>query len=869
MRSETFPSLFAPVVRRAGVTASLALLAHADVCAEPPAVVANFIEAHCANCHDDLTREAKLDLTSLSVDPTSPKNLATWIKVYDRTAVGEMPPKTKPRPEAEALHAFLGTLGAVIGEAEQTRVAAAGRAVARRLNRYEFENTVKDLLDLPTLGLRSMLPEDSMLHGYNRVGEALDMSHVQVARYLEAAELALREAVATRVAPPPTTTKRYYTWQQRQFVKRVGPDLRRTHPVVGYDVQYDLVDRRRPGVGPQQTRAPDLAAASRPERREQEAVVKVMSTYEPNYIRWDQFTAPVTGRYRLKFSGYTVWMSPDFRTASRGRRTEPISIYAWTPKRQRWLAAFDFRPDVSEHEIEVWLRQGETILPDATRLVRSRPPDFKNPLLEADGMPGVAYQWMEATGPLLDAWPPAGHQLLFGDLPMTPAQTDPAAEDLGGLPGHVRVTPRAEAADVPRLMRGFVARAYRRPLEAGDVEPFVEIVQQARGMGHDFTDAMIAGYAAVLASPGFLYQQARPGALSDSAVAERLSYFLWNSPPDDRLRQQAASGRLRDPAVLRAEVDRMLADPRVDRFVEAFLDYWLDLRKMPDASADANLYPEYALDDYLVESMAKEPQHFFLDLLRHDRPARSVVHSDFVIVNERLARLYDLPGVVGTEFRRVELPPGSVRGGLMTQAAVLKVTANGTTTSPVLRGVWINERIRGIHTPPPPTGVPAVESDTRGATTIREQLAKHRTQPACSACHARIDPPGLALENFDVMGAWRTRYRSLGAGEPVLGVGYNGQEFEFKLAQLVDPSGQLPDGRAFADVRELKRLLLRDERQLARNLAHQLVVYATGAPVRFSDRPRVEALLNRIAPSGYGVRTLIHELVADDLFLKK
>ncbi len=849
--------------------AGLLAAAAAGAAVPPPAAVTHFIEAHCANCHDDLNFEAKLDLTALKVDGASAKNLATWIKVYDRTAAGEMPPKEKPRPDASALQEFLRALGPAIADAEQVTVAAAGRAVARRLNRYEFENSLKDLLHLPTLGLRSMLPEDPMLHGYNRVGEALDISHVQVARYLEAAELGLREAVATQVAPPPQTTRRHYTWQQRQFVKRVGPDLRRTHPVVGYEVQYDLVDRRRPNGGPQRTPAPDLAAASRPERREQEAVVKVMSTYEPNYIRWEQFTAPVTGRYRLKFSGYTVWMAPDFRSASRGRRTEPISIYAWTPKRQRWLGAFDFGPDVTEREIEVWLRQGETILPDATRLVRSRPPDFKNPLLEPDGMPGVAYQWMEATGPLLESWPPAGHQLLFGDLPMSsPRKVDPS-KDRDAPPATVRVTPRDEASDVPRLMRGFVTRAYRRPVEPGEVERFVAIVQRARGMGYEFTDAMLAGYAAVLASPGFLYQQARPGALTDAAVAERLASFLWNSPPDDRLRELAAAGRLKNAAVLRGEVDRMLADPRVDRFVEAFLDYWLDLRKMQDASADANLYPEYALDDYLVESMAQEPQHFFRDLLKHDRPARSVVASDFVIVNERLARLYDLPGVLGTEFRRVDLPSGSVRGGLMTQAAVLKVTANGTTTSPVLRGIWINERIRGIHTPPPPAGVPAVESDTRGATTIREQLARHSSEAACFGCHQQIDPPGFALEGFDVMGRWRDRYRSLGAGDPVTGVGYHGQEFEFKLAQLVDPSGRLPDGRTFTDVRELKRLLLQDERQLARNLAHQLIVYATGAPMRFSDRERVEALLTRAASSGYGVRTLIHELVVDDLFLRK
>jgi hypothetical protein len=864
--------LFAYPVLRSLSTALAALIVTTCAAAQSPGPIpeiAGFIERYCANCHDDVTTEGNLDLAALTLAPVTGTAVGKWTKVFDRAAAGEMPPKEKARPHASDLAAFLRSVGATIEAAENSRMASEGRAVKRRLNRYEYENTLKDLLDLPTLEIRSVLPEDSILHGYNRLGEALDISHVQIARFLEAAEIALREAIATQTTRPEVTTKRYYTWMQRQFIKQVGPDLRRTHPIVGYEVQHHLVPRRPRDVPAGQWKLPDPATESRPERREEEAVVKLMSTYEPNYIRWNQFTAPVTGRYRLKFSGYTIWMSPDFRTASRGRRSEPISIYAWTPKRQRLLGAFDFGPDVTEREVEVWLRRGETILPDATRLVRSRPPDFKNPLQEADGMPGVAYKWMEATGPLLETWPPAGHQRMFADLPVTESPVEPSSKDQESRPRHVRVLPREEGTDVPRLMSAFVERAYRRPLKADEVEPFTAIVRRARDMGYDFTDAMISGYAAVLASPGFLYHEAAAGPLDSHAIAERLAYFLWNSPPDPRLRELARAGQLNDRDVLRGEVDRLLADPRVDRFVAAFLDYWLDLRKMEDASADANLYPEYALDDYLVESMAEEPKLFFGDMLAHDRPVRAVVDSDYVIVNERLARLYDLPEVVGTEFRRVALPRDTVRGGLMTQAAVLKVTANGTTTSPVLRGVWINERIRGIHTPPPPAGVPAVESDTRGATTIREQLARHSNEKACFVCHQQIDPPGFALESFDVMGAWRGRYRSLGAGDPVDGVGNNGQRFAFKLAQAVDPSGELPDGGTFADVRKLKQLLLRDERQLARNLAHQLIVYATGAPVRFSDRARVEALLSRTARSGYGLRTLIHELVRDELFLRK
>jgi hypothetical protein len=256
-------------------------------------------------------------------------------------------------------------------------------------------------------------------------------------------------------------------------------------------------------------------------------------------------------------------------------------------------------------------------------------------------------------------------------------------------------------------------------------------------------------------------------------------------------------------------------------------------------------------------------------LIRQDLPARSVVSSDFTFLNERLAAHYGLPPMQGVALRRTALPPDSSRGGLMTQAAVLKVTANGTTTSPVLRGAWIMERILGQKPPPPPPNVPAIEPDIRGAVTIRQQLDQHRNLETCSACHAKMDPAGFALESFDVMGGWRDRYRAEGKGTPEPGLAKSGQKFAFHYALPVDASGELPDGRKFHDVRELKQLLLANEEQIARNLVRQISVYATGAPVRFADREQIEAILARARPSQYGVRSLIRELVQSELFLTK
>jgi hypothetical protein len=290
---------------------------------------------------------------------------------------------------------------------------------------------------------------------------------------------------------------------------------------------------------------------------------------------------------------------------------------------------------------------------------------------------------------------------------------------------------------------------------------------------------------------------------------------------------------------------------------------------MDDTSPSTTLYNDYELDDPLKLATLEETRLFVEELLRADLPAQNIVASDFTFLNERLAEHYGVPGIHGTKMRRVELPSDSVRGGLMTQASVLKITANGTTTSPVLRGHWITERILGYATPPPPP-VPAVEPDIRGAVTIRQQLEKHRADPSCASCHSRMDPPGFALESFDVMGGWRDRYRAVKEGvTPESGTGMDGQRFAFYYALPVDCSGELPDGRSFRDVRELKRLLLEDPVPIARNLTRQLAIYATGAPVRFTDRDEIEQILQRTRASGYGVRSLVHELVQSELFSKK
>jgi len=829
-----------------------------------PQTVRVFLNKNCAACHNRKTASGGLDFAAAAFRPLEAANYAFWVKVHDRVSKGEMPPKAMPQPSPASRATFLAALSQPLTAIQDAQARRTGRSVWRRMNRYEYENTLRDLFGAPWLQIRDMLPEDGLAFRFNKVGEALDVSHVQMSRYLAAADYALREAMAQQPARPETVTKRYYAREQRSFVGLAsfnnfnGSPERATFPIVGN--QADL-----PALEPN---GPMTVGAKDPARREIEGMGVVASAYEPLQPKFNQFRAPVAGRYKLRLCAHSFWAGPESekrwwrpsRTAiSAGRTLEPITLYAAFPPQQlRKLGSFDAGPAPTVRELDVNLLKGETIMPDAVRFFRSRPPGWHNPLAQKDGQPGVVFQWLEVEGPILDSWPTPGQRLMFGDLPMRVADA-----------GKVEVVSANPNADAERLVRGFVKRALRRPVTDADVQPFIKLAHTALASGASFTDAMIAAYSAVLCSPAFVTLEERPGPLDDYALATRLSYFLWNSAPDAELRSLADQKKLHDPAVLSAQTDRMLADPRAGQFVDAFLDYWLDLRKTDNTSPDADLYPDYYLDDFLVESSIDETRAFFSELIRKDLAARNLVSSDFVMVNGRLAELYGLKGLEGAAIRRVELPKESVRGGLLTQASVLKVTANGTTTSPVLRGVWINERILGKIVPPPPPNLPAIDPDTRGATTIREQLDKHRTQATCRSCHAMIDPPGFALESFDVFGGWRDHYRALGEGQRVSGYGKNGQPFAFHTAKPVDCSGALQDGRAFQDVRDLKHLLLQDERQIARNLVQQLVTYSTGAPVRFADRPKIEAVLDRAKPGGYGVKSLIHAIIQSELFRNK
>lgn len=453
--------------------------------------------------------------------------------------------------------------------------------------------------------------------------------------------------------------------------------------------------------------------------------------------------------------------------------------------------------------------------------------------------PGVVIESVEVDGPLFldEGWPKRSHRLALGSK-------DPQ---------------ELTAGDVPQLMQAFADRAFRRQATAEEVKPIVDLVLAELDAGARLPEALRTGLKAVLCSPKFLFLYETDEPLDDYMIASRLSYFLWSSMPDEPLLQLAAAGRLRDPQVLREQTLRMLQDPKVRRLIENFVGQWLDLRKLGEMQPDRSIYPRYTQE--LENALPEETYLFFAELLAKNLPADQLLDSDFLMLNEVLAHHYGIEGVEGTHFRRVPTPAGSHRGGLLAHASVLNVTSNGTVTSPVVRGAWVLERILGVTPPPPPPDVPVVVPDIRGATTIREQLARHRSVQACNGCHRKIDPLGFALENFDVIGQWRTHYRVRKG--PVEGNGWYGD------GPAVEAADRLETGEEFAGFEDLRAILLSRREEFHRCLTRKLLTYALGRRLEWGDRPTVEKLASRMVQPDQGLRDLVVAIVLSEPFTSR
>lgn len=747
----------------------------------------DFFRSNCFDCHQGTGSEGGLDLAALSWDLNDDETLRRWVRIYDRVAAGEMPPPEAARPQEPVRRAFLASLGVSLSVADRGQ----REVVLRRLNRAEYENTIRDLFHTRA-EVAAMLPEDAQANGFDNIGEALAVSTELIEAYLRAADVAIDAVLAQE---QPSQIEWYSTFNEgfktRSNAKQV----------------FRFVD---------------------------EGVVHYLSDLNSTHVR--NFTAHATGTYRIRFRARAY------------HSQQPITVEVgagdvFQGNRGRHLIGyFDVQPEMTEIVFEDWLRSGDGFSVRPFGIGNVRIGQNRN-----YAGPGVLFADYDVMGPIEDDLT-TGLRELLGSVDMQ----------------------RASASDARDIMARFLPRAFRRPATTREINRYVGYVHQLLDDGESFESALRAGLRAVLCAPEFLFlnEPLSPGRnrIDDYAIASRLSYFLWSTMPDSELLELAARGRISDPIVRQRQVERMLADPKAAAFTGNFTGQWLNLRQLAENEPDQMLYPEY--DALLEYSMGEETRRVFDRILRDNLSVMEFVDSDWSILNERLAEHYGIPGVTGSHFRQVSLPSNSPRGGVMTQASILKVTANGTTTSPVIRGAWVLDNVLGIPVPPPPP-VPAVEPDLTGATTLRQQLDQHRSDISCAACHSKMDPPGFALESFDAIGGQRERYRIPTGEDLVLDPKHKDQwPITYRLGLPVDSTGHLPTGEPFQDIRELKELLSREPERMVRGLSEKLLTYALGRGLGFSDREIVESIVAQARNHNYGFRSLVQQITASEVFIQ-
>lgn len=577
---------------------------------------------------------------------------------------------------------------------------------------------------------------------------------------------------------------------------------------------------------------PQRLVRRRPRRRTREPEMRkgkavVWSGAVTYYGRLPVITAREDGWYRFTLSAAALKKPADrgvWCSVRSGRCVSSAPLL-------KWVTAFEATETSREWTFEAWLPKGHMleIRPADKTLKQAR---FAGGQIgtgegEPQDVPGLAMDWLKVQRIHRGLTSEQIRFRLLGDEDIPPKQR------------------------LPRLIKRYANSAFRRPVTDEQTTPYIELAQQELTAGNSFKAALRAAYRAILCSPRFLYHTEHPGRLDDYAIASRLSYFLWNTMPDKQLMELAEAGKLSDPTVQERQVERMLNHKRGRQFVRDFAHEWLDLSEIDFTQPDRRRHPDF---DIIVQNSMVDETHRYLDnMLRENLSVTHLIDSDFTFLNSRLAAFYGIENVTGDELRRVKLKPEHHRGGVLTHGSILKVTANGTNTSPVIRGVWIGERLLGEEVPPPPENVPAIEPDIRGAKTIREQLAKHRSDSACASCHVKIDPPGFALETFDAAGKWRERYFHR----------------NWKRRQKVDPSYQLSDGTPFEGVRDFQKLVVAKPEKLARNVAAKLITYGTGAPVAFADRDTLQRIVEQTADSNYGFRSVIREVIASPIFQNK
>ncbi len=821
--------------------------------------VAPIFEKSCVNCHGPKKSKGNFRVNELDPNLLTGNDINRWVEVYEVLSNSEMPPDDEPDYHLgdEDRARIVGWLGAEMNKASQVRRNEGVHTSFRRMANYEYNYALQDLLGLNLEFTGALPPESVSEDGFKNSSELLQMSAMQFETYREIALNALKKAtvqgkrpkVVTYQIPMQEAMDKASLLKQKP-INRSDPDYskkkRRTHIFnketgKGFFYRwtyYVVLDGAQHGIW---NLKPDKVVTDVP------ALSKIVAVLPPSQqIKLDLGNSvPDEGLMRVRIRvGATSHQANQyaslrlifgFQTNNEGKMSAkvsqldiPVTASVEAPQFITFeipLNGIPRNPFRRIHEV------GDS--PNATEFLEIQ--NISNARVTGNGTPvDVHLDYVQIEAGLHESWPPGSHAEIFFDSPNKNDEEKYSRE----------------------ILKRFMTKAWRRPVKEEEVKPYSDLFLKYRPEFTSFQEAIIEVLATVLASPGFLYLIQENSAahangsatVSDLELADRLSFFLWSSIPDSPLLKLALEGRLKNPDVLDSQIKRMLADSRSQRFSRNFVEQWLGLDALETVIVDQAKFKIY--DNVFKENILKEPLTFFDEVLKRNSSIMDFLHSDYLMINEALARHYGIPEVYGQKFRKVAVGPESNRGGLLTTAAVMTMNATGVDSNPLKRGIWLLERILHDPPPPPPPNVPEVDlTDPRILNmTQKERMADHRNQAACRSCHAKIDPWGIALENYDAIGAYRTKIKD----KPVdaAAVLYNKQK--------LDGAGSMKD-----------YLLAKRQDQFARAMVHKLSSYALGRPMSFGDRSEIDKMTQELRESGDGLRDLVSIIIKSDLFRTK
>ena len=750
----------------------------------------NFLKSHCLRCHDESKQKGKFRLDTLGTDFTNPLVAQKWDEVVFRINAGEMPPEKEPQPSALEIGNIAETLTKRIREGTAARMAKRGKMQQYRLSREEYAHTVYDLLGVVfDVDAPGAFNEDPRWHGFERIGSLLSTSPSHIDRYLRAADKVI-ELASIDSEPQSKKDRKYPEEEGKRYFAQLGEG-------------WDAISLKSPGHYRIKIRVSGLPA---------------FTGRAPRISLWHH-------QHKKSVMGMEISNPED----------EPETIVL-----EGLFHAGAYKilnnAQTKKHPNGGVIRFRTGTI-DAGQKLASLTGGFrsdKTKIVDEEGrpvMPTLLIDWVEVEGPLTTEANRAKRQGIL-----------PKKED--------------DPKELTECLKRFAERAWRRTVSDQEMQRYIKFINAEKEAGVDFRSAYKSALSGILVSRSFFnLEEGSPhenrSKLNDFELASRLSYFLWSSMPDEQLFTTARAGKLHVPEILEKELKRMISDPKIDRFLDSFPKQWLQLHRVGMFQPDPNIYPEYG--PWLEESMIMETTNYFAEMFRNNIPVREMVDSDWTMLNSKLALHYGLPAPKETKLMRVSLEPESARGGLLTHASILSLTSDGTRHRPVHRGAWLSETILAQTPPPPPPNVEPLEpiKSNQPKKTIRSQLEAHATQSNCVSCHAKIDPLGLAFENFDAIGRWREKERVEG------GTGEN---------PSVDASGTFPNGQKFDGPQEFKKVLAKDEKRLANAFVEQLATYALRRVMTVDDRPHIEKIVENAKGENYRLRSMVEHLITSELF---